>query len=222
MKTKTNKTITLFYLKIIAIITMFLDHYYVIIGESKWLNIFGRLAFPIFAFSISEGYSHTKDLKKYIMRLFSFAVIFQIPNFLGLQQYPLNIFFTLSLGLLCLAILDNNRLNIIIRYIIIAYLCYISEKLGFDYGAYGILIIIMFHKFKNKKLSLFIVFFILNMLTIKFGDLSEIQMYSIFSLIPIFLYGGEKGYSMKYFFYLFYPLHFIFLYTLSYLIGRVK
>ena len=213
---------TLFSLKIIAIITMFLDHYYVIIGGSKLLNILGRLSFPIFAFSISEGYSHTKDLKKYIMRLLSFAVIIQIPNFFGLQEYPLNIFFTLFMGLFCLMILDNNRLNIIIRYIIVIYLCYISEKLGLDYGAYGVLLIIMFHKFRNKKKSLFIVFLILNIVFITIGSLSEVQMYSIFSLIPIFLYNGDKGYSMKYFFYLFYPLHFIFIYILNYLIGRTK
>ena len=56
--------ITLFTLKIIAIVTMFLDHYYRIIGGPEWLSMLGRLAFPIFAFSISEGYSHTKNVNK--------------------------------------------------------------------------------------------------------------------------------------------------------------
>ncbi len=103
--------ITLFTLKIIAIITMFLDHYYRIIGGPEWLSILGRLAFPIFAFSISEGYSHTKNVNKYLMRLLNFAIIIQLPNFLGFQEYPLNIFFTLALGLFCLEILDNNKIN---------------------------------------------------------------------------------------------------------------
>lgn len=214
--------ITLFTLKIIAIITMFLDHYYRIIGGPEWLSILGRLAFPIFAFSISEGYSHTKNVNKYLMRLLNFAVIIQLPNFLGFQEYPLNIFFTLALGLFCLEILDNNKINIVVRYIVVLYLCFLAEKTGLDYGAYGVILIILFNKLRNNKLYIFIAFLALNLVILKIGNLSEIQIYSIFSLIPIFLYNGKKGYGMKYFFYLFYPLHFIFLYFLNELLGRMR
>ena len=214
--------ITLFTLKIIAIITMFLDHYYRIIGGPEWLSILGRLAFPIFAFSISEGYSHTKNVNKYLMRLLNFAIIIQLPNFLGFQEYPLNIFFTLALGLFCLEILDNNKINIVVRYIVVLYLCFLAEKTGLDYGAYGIILIILFNKLRNNKLYIFIAFLALNLVILKIGNLSEMQIYSIFSLIPIFLYNGKKGYGMKYFFYLFYPLHFIFLYFLNELLGRMR
>jgi len=69
-----------FVLKIIAIITMFIDHVgYAIFGKFSFFNYIGRIAFPIFAFQISEGYSHTKDLKKYFLRLFIFAIISQVP-----------------------------------------------------------------------------------------------------------------------------------------------
>ena len=214
--------ITLFTLKIIAIITMFLDHYYRIIGGPEWLSILGRLAFPIFAFSISEGYSHTKNVNKYLMRLLNFAIIIQLPNFLGFQEYPLNIFFTLALGLFCLEILDNNKINIVVRYIVVLYLCFLAEKTGLDYGAYGVILIILFNKLRNNKLYIFIAFLALNLVILKIGNLSEMQMYSVFSLVPIFLYNGKKGYGMKYFFYLFYPLHFIFLYTLNELLGRMR
>lgn len=214
--------ITLFTLKIIAIITMFLDHYYRIIGGPEWLSILGRLAFPIFAFSISEGYSHTKNVNKYLMRLLNFAIIIQLPNFLGFQEYPLNIFFTLALGLFCLEILDNNKINIVVRYIVVLYLCFLAEKIGLDYGAYGVILIILFNKLKNNKLYIFIAFLALNLVILKIGNLSEMQMYSVFSLVPIFLYNGKKGYGMKYFFYLFYPLHFIFLYFLNELLGRMR
>ena len=214
--------ITLFTLKIIAIITMFLDHYYRIIGGPEWLSILGRLAFPIFAFSISEGYSHTKNVNKYLMRLLNFAIIIQLPNFLGFQEYPLNIFFTLALGLFCLEILDNNKINIVVRYIVVLYLCFLAEKTGLDYGAYGVILIILFNKLKNNKLYIFIAFLALNLVILKIGNLSEMQMYSVFSLVPIFLYNGKKGYGIKYFFYLFYPLHFIFLYFLNELLGRMR
>ena len=214
--------ITLFTLKIIAIITMFLDHYYRIIGGPEWLSILGRLAFPIFAFSISEGYSHTKNVNKYLMRLLNFAIIIQLPNFLGFQEYPLNIFFTLALGLFCLEILDNNKINIVVRYIVVLYLCFLAEKTGLDYGAYGVILIVLFNKLRNNKLYIFIAFLALNLVILKIGNLSEMQMYSVFSLVPIFLYNGKKGYGMKYFFYLFYPLHFIFLYFLNELLGRMR
>ena len=91
--------ITLFTLKIIEIITMFLDHYYRIIGGPEWLSILGRLAFPIFAFSLSEEYSHTKNVNKYLMRLLNFPIIIQLHNFHGYQEYLLNIFFTFALAL---------------------------------------------------------------------------------------------------------------------------
>ena len=214
--------ITLFTLKIIAIVTMFLDHYYRIIGGPEWLSMLGRLAFPIFAFSISEGYSHTKNVNKYLMRLLNFAIIIQLPNFLGLQEYPLNIFFTLALGLFCLEVLDNNKINIVVRYIILLYLCIFAEKIDLDYGAYGIILIVLFSKLKNNKLYIFIGFLALNLVILKIGNLTEIQIYSMLSLIPIFLYNGKKGYGMKYLFYLFYPLHFIFLYTLNELLGRMR
>ena len=214
--------ITLFTLKIIAIVTMFLDHYYRIIGGPEWLSMLGRLAFPIFAFSISEGYSHTKNVNKYLMRLLNFAIIIQLPNFLGFQEYPLNIFFTLALGLFCLEILDNNKINIVVRYIVVLYLCFLAEKTGLDYGAYGVILIILFNKLRNNKLYIFIGFLALNLVILKIGNLTEIQIYSMLSLIPIFLYNGKKGYGMKYLFYLFYPLHFIFLYFLNELLGRMR
>lgn len=96
----------LFWIKIIGIITMFIDHYHFVIGGSLILNIIGRLAFPIFAFSLNEGYFHTSNLKKYLIRLFIFAIIIQIPAILFKLNYPVNIFFTLFFGLLAIYILN--------------------------------------------------------------------------------------------------------------------
>lgn len=71
---------TSFMLKIIAIITMFCDHLgYAIFEKFSFFNYIGRLAFPIFAFQISEGYAHTKSKKNYLMRLAMFAVVSQVP-----------------------------------------------------------------------------------------------------------------------------------------------
>lgn len=96
-----------FVLKIIAIISMFCDHLgYAIYGKFSYFNYIGRIAFPIFAFGISEGYKHTKSRKNYLMRLFILALVSQTPFMLFSSifrtNFLLNIFFTLFLGLIAI------------------------------------------------------------------------------------------------------------------------
>lgn len=202
---------SLFVLKIIGILSMFLDHYYFIISGPKILNIIGRVAFPIFAFALNEGYRHTKNLKLYLIRLGIFALVIQLPLFFSSTEYPMNIFFTLFTGLLIITIMNAKKVNIFPKILIIVSLFYITKKFEFDYSIYGILLIMIFNIFYNRKILIFVSFLFLNLLIVYFPeifDLSKTQFYSIFSLIFIFLYNGKKGKSMKYFFYLFYPLHF--------------
>ena len=202
---------SLFVLKIIGIFSMFLDHYYFIIGGSRILNIIGRIAFPIFAFALNEGYRHTKNLKLYLIRLGIFALVIQLPLFFSSTKYPMNIFFTLFTGLLIITIMNTKKVNIFPKILIIASLFYITKKFEFDYSIYGILLVMIFNIFYNRKMLIFVSFLFLNLIIVyspEIFDLSKIQIYSIFSLIFIFLYNGKKGKSMKYFFYLFYPLHF--------------
>ena len=104
---------TSFTLKLIAMITMFIDHFgYAIMGQFSFFNLFGRLAFPIFAFQISEGFIHTKSVKKYLLRLIIFALISQIPFSLFTyyiahsNPLTLNVFFTLAFGLVSIYIYD--------------------------------------------------------------------------------------------------------------------
>ena len=70
-----------FVLKIIAVTTMLIDHSgYLIFGGFSFMNYIGRLAFPIFAFLITEGYIHTSNIKKYFFRLLVFAIISQLRD----------------------------------------------------------------------------------------------------------------------------------------------
>ena len=107
-----------FVLKVIACIAMVCDHIrYVVPNTNNIVTIaLGRISYPLFAFLLTEGYSHTKDLKKYYKRIIIFALISQIPFMMfrnlciGVWQL-LNIMFTLLFGLIAINIINfwNNN-----------------------------------------------------------------------------------------------------------------
>lgn len=220
---------SLFVLKIIGLITMFLDHYQFMIGGSEIFRIIGRVAFPIFAFTLSEGYVHTRNLKKYLLRIFCFAVGIQILFILFGYGSIVNIFFTLFFGLVAIYILNLKKDLVkepfmkVIKVILIAGILYFAQVLQLDYGAYGILLIMIFNAFRNDKLKILMSFLALNMFNIIFPNVFQIidtQIFSLISLIFIFMYNGEKGKSIRYFFYLFYPVHFFILGVIKFFLEK--
>ena len=203
---------------------MFLDHYHYVVGGSEILNVIGRIAFPIFAFTLNEGYVHTRSLKKYLLRLFIFAVSIQMPSILFGHDYPMNIFFTLFLGLLSIYIFNLKKMNVILKIILIGFVLFFSQKFKLDYGIYGILVIINFNIFRNNKFKILMNFLVLNIYNVIFPkvfDLPDTQLFSLISLVFIFMYNGEKGRSMKYFFYLFYPIHFFILEVIKFILEKM-
>lgn len=225
-----------FVLKIIACITMFCDHfgnYY--FKSTTVLNYIGRFAFTIFAFQIVQGYMHTKDIKKYIKRLFIFAIVSQAPfmlfsYYISNNLFAINVVWTLLFGLLTVLIYDKyNRFTGISCCFSLGL---IAEVLKFDYGFYGVFIVFMFYLLRDNKLSMSIVFILSVILkfyysTIKYslpisyifcGNKYSVLMYSTcLSIIPILFFNGKKGKDAKYLFYIFYPLHLSILTILCYL-----
>lgn len=214
-----------FVLKIIAIISMLFDHVgYTIFNKFSFMNYIGRFAFPIFAFQLTEGYSHTKDLKKYFFRLFLFAIISQVPYMLFLTvsgaSFNFNILFTLILGLLAITIYERLN-NKYLGTLLVILCCIIAQCFYFDYGWFGIAVIFIFHIFKNKKwimnlsfaVATFINYFYTYFITARYEYLFII-LFCILALIPINLYNGKKGKDTKYLLYIFYPLHLIVLYLI--------
>ena len=216
-----------FVLKIMACITMFIDHIgYAIYGQFSWCNYIGRIAFPIFAYQITEGYIHTKSLKKYFLRLLVFAIISQIPFMLFHSiispDFSLNVFFTLLLGLLAIFLFEkfpSKWLSIPL----IALLCAIAQVTNMDYGYWGVLLIFVFYLCKNNKVLLATSFFAL--LCIRYvPNLIKSNLYygyvclmlcTFVSIIPILFYNQKQGRKMKYFLYIFYPVHLLLIYGLQ-------
>lgn len=212
-----------FTLKILAIISMTLDHIgFILYPQLQILRNFGRLAFPIFAFQIGNGFTHTKSKEKYILRMIIFTIVSQIPFLLFRKTASpainptLNIGATLSCGLLALYALEKNNISWY-KYIVTFFIILLSAFIPMDYGFYGVLTIVIFYIFRNNKfLSGFFYFINLALYCASGGATSNI--YAIFALIPIFLYNNKKGRNAKYIFYIFYPLHMLILTYLHYVI----
>ena len=219
-----KKCLSNFDLKLIAIITMTIDHIGVVFGTVfyNFLRAVGRLSFPIFAFLLTEGYVHTKSFSKYFLRLLVLALISEVIYdyvFFGSFIYrgANNIFFTLALGLLTLFLLDKSK-GLIKRYfkdkvdlfiilpitylLIIVIMGLMGEFLNFSYGMLGILVISFFYLFKN---NFFLIVISISLSTLIIGE--PMQYFSLFSLILIYFYNKKLGKKCKIFFYLYYPLH---------------
>lgn len=209
-----------FVLKVIAIITMTIDHAGAVVFKDVFaLRMIGRLSFPIFAFLIANGYSYTKDRKKYAIRLLLFAVLSQYPFMLAFNvDWSLNIFFTLFLGLLAIALYDyfKEKNNYLLSNISVLILAILATALNTDYGYYGVFLIFLFYYFRNNFLGASISIIVLNLVfctQIAMKYYYSISMYvqclSCLSLFIIYFYNKKRGPRMKYFFYLYYPLHLI-------------
>lgn len=218
-------------LKIIACLTMLIDHIGAILYPDQMIfRIIGRIAFPIFAFLIVEGYYYTKDLKKYLMRLGLFALVSEIPFDLAVNSAKViefqhqNVFFTLFIALLAISIYDliKEKYPIFASIALVGF-AVLNEVIQADYGLIGILIIFGFYKCRSNKYGLFFWLLSINLLlgalyTLNSGILSirtMIQVFELFALIFIFNYNGKKGLSLRYVFYVFYPGHLLLLYLIN-------
>ena len=202
-----------FTLKVIAIISMCIDHVgAVLFPQFLILRIIGRLAFPLFAFLLVEGFMHTADVKKYTIRIGLFALLSEIPFDLAFNHKLVdfshqNIFFTLFLALLFMIVATKiHRVSLrILLWLLILGAAFIG---GVDYSFAGVLIIVVFYYNYGYRRNQLIYFTILNL---AFWGMT-VQAFACMAVVPIWLYNGERGKKMKYFFYLFYPLHLLVIY----------
>lgn len=207
-----------FVLKIIAIISMLIDHTgYIFIDSFPTYYFFrgiGRLAFPIFAFFIAEGCDKTGDIRKYLFRLGLFALIAEMPfdfAFFGsfLDWHYQNIFFTLFLGAAAihtynLAILREDKLRHLAYFIPIVFVI-LAESLHTDYGGIGVLVIFLLFRTKTNRKHQLVVLAVGNVIIALSSH--PIQLLGILTIIPLYFYNSERGPSIKYLFYAFYPVH---------------
>ena len=234
-KNKLRVETTSFSLHLMAMLFMLCDHLWgTVINGNDWLTCIGRLAFPIYAFMIVEGYFNTKNLKKYVLRLLVFAVISEIPFNIAMGSrlfYPIhqNVLwsFLIAIGLIHWneKVKEKKlwkRILVGAATIIIAYIGGIITFVDF-YNA-GLLMTLTFYFFRGKKwwhyICQLLCMWYINMEILGgygyeveiFGTIQFItrQGFALFALIPIWLYKGKQGHhseAWKYIRYGFYPLH---------------
>ena len=226
-------------LKIIAIISMVKDHFawgfvdfYSPLGQI--LHVMGRFTVPIMCFFIAEGFRKTSNLKAYIYRMVTFAIVSVIPFYIFFHEeygYRQNIIFDLLLGLLMLTVLENKRLKKPLKVILTVLLFVVSVTVGGWIVTPSLFILAFYYgrTFREKAIW----FCIADLATVAFLVVSIIlnnhyhfmryewvwwdKLYLLgfmLALPLLYLYNGEKGknvFGMRYFFYLFYPCHFLIL-----------
>lgn len=215
-------------LKIVALLAMTCDHVgKQLLPQIEILQIFGRLAFPIFAYMIAEGCIHTKSKKKYLLTMVALAAICQIVYFIAMGSLYQCVLVTFSLAISLIFLLEN----VIVKRTVPAYLfcglgiamvafvCIVLPQLlqgtdfAIDYGIIGVLLPVGIYLGRNRKEKLAIMTVMIVLLGIKMGG---VQWYALFTLLLMVLYNGKRGtLKMKHLFYIYYPLHLLGIYIIG-------
>jgi hypothetical protein len=193
------------------------------------LRIIGRLSFPLFAFLIANGAHYTKNINKYIGRMFVFAVISQIPYYfasslIDFRLSSLNVLFTFFLALTAILFLKKaENKSLIITFVISVAIA--AQLLNTDYGMFGILLTVSLYLFFTNSKAKIISFLLLSLVfslapAIKLMGLNIFEIdfgpvISTFSLIFILSYNHKIGLKTKYLFYIFYPLQYVIFYLIN-------
>lgn len=234
-------------LKLIACVTMLIDHVGAVLVYSWYLaesraigmsyeplwnfytlfRIIGRISFPIYCFLLVEGYSHTRNFRKYCGRMAVCMLLSEIPFDLAFSGMPVdatytNVMATLLLGLVMMACMD--KLSGVWQFAVIVPFCLLAEFLRTDYAANGIMIIAMFaltrnHPQANWMRLMASVFLFWFGGEVTFGTIRiPMELFALLGYIPIFLYRGEKrgnSRAVQWIFYLFYPVHLLLLWVIQ-------
>ncbi len=218
-------------LKVIALIAMTIDHIGMqIFKEYRILRIIGRIAFPIFAYMIAEGCRYTKSKKKYLQTMVISAAVCQVAYFFALDSLYQCILVTFSLSLLLIFAYDKASKNtdaksygiLFVTFLGVLFLTEVLPNIlkgtdyRVDYGFWGVVLPLLVYIGEGKAQKLM---YAAAGLTLVAADFGGVQWYAFAALPFLALYSGKRGkMQMKNFFYIYYPVHLVVIYLISYII----
>ncbi len=232
-------------LKLIAAAAMLIDHIGLIFFPNLIvLRIIGRLSFPIFAFMIAEGCRHTRNKLRYFLTMSGIATVCQIVYFIALNSTDMSVFVTFSVSILLVYALQYLKLTLYGNFskprkilTLTAFLSvllatyFINLIVDMDYGFAGCIMPVfsaLFHSDDNspafiKRLDKNEIHVLSTGVAMVYMAAVNrpIQYYSLLTIPLLLLYSGKRGKAkLKYFFYLFYPLHLVALYGIDLLLSK--
>lgn len=212
-------------LKLIAVITMTIDHIGLILLPRVWvLRLIGRLAMPIYAYMIAEGCRHTHDRWRYLGRIAGLGLLCQVVYTAYLGSFYLNILLTFSLSILLIIAIENfqKKRTLISQVGVLALLLGIFVltvalppllrrwDFDLDYSLMGVLlpVLVYFGREKTKYLTAGLI-----LLGFRYGGLQ----WAALAAVPLLgMYNGQKGKgNLGKWFYLYYPAHLLVLYGIA-------
>ena len=202
------------WLKVIAMLSMLIDHIAYYYGcDNPYLyelmRTVGRIAFPTFAFLLAEGFVHTRNRQQYLISLFAFALLSEIPWMLLNHDGSHNVIFTLLAGILGLHVIENSKSHWVTA-ICITLIGLATILADTDYSWRGFGLVLIFYMFRGRP-ELQTLFGI--PLMYEYGIMGVLVAFSV-----IWLDNGERGFiqgkAWKYAFYAFYPVHLMMIYFL--------
>ena len=219
-KLQTQTGLTGNQLKIIAMITMTCDHVGMqIFPHLVWLRLVGRLAMPIYAYMIAEGCRHTRDRKKYLLRLFGMGALCQVVYLIAMGSLYQCILITFSLSVLMICAMDHveaggNMGVLALTAGGVFFVCAVLPDLlpntdfRIDYGLPGVLLPVLIYGAGTKGLMLG-----LALVAMKYGGIQWLAYLSV----PLLLrYNGQRGKAnIGKLFYWYYPIHLVAIYGIS-------
>lgn len=227
-------------IKLLAALFMTIDHIgFMFFPRLSIFRIIGRISFPLFAYMLAEGCHYTKNRANHFLLVFTLGVLFQIVYGVATgDKSEYNVFLTFSLSIVGIYSLQYAKEKLFseekpfekvvaaVQFPIVIFCLYVlSETFPFDYGFFGILLPIFPSIFDERGLPQNKVTKILSCSFVKIALLAiglyficatsvfgKIAFYSYLSIPILLLYNGKKGkWNLKYFFYVYYPLHLVFL-----------
>lgn len=219
-------------LKLIACMSMLSDHlakfyfdqfswantvWFTVAGKSvsllQVMLMFGRFAFPIFAFLLVEGFEKTKNRKQYGISLLVLAVLSEIPfnlmNGNSLLLPKQNVMFTLLLGYLAMCSLEYFKNKPIVSMVLLVVMFLVSRYMQADYRTAGFFFILLMYGLRRESI----------IRAVASPVLLPMKAMVFLSLLLTCVYNGKRGFIktafLKYCFYAFYPVHMLVIYFLA-------
>ena len=134
-------SLNVYQLKLLACLFMLIDHIgFILFPQQLLWRAVGRLALPIFAYLIANGWRYTKSKPKYFLRLLVFAIVCHLPLVIFVRMNSLNIFFTLSLGLAAIALwewaqgLAHKTNRYLLGRLLVLAVAWFGQFIEVDYG----------------------------------------------------------------------------------------